>query len=67
MFKLFADLIGFHLDAQERLTRMESALLNERQHAELRDQFIGVLGHDLRNPARENGWNRRSSGPALVP
>lgn len=50
MFKLFADLIGFHLDAQERLTRTESALLNERQHAELRDQFIGVLGHDLRNP-----------------
>ena len=50
MFKLFADLIGFHLDAQERLTRTESALLNERQHTELREQFIGVLGHDLRNP-----------------
>lgn len=50
MFKLFADLIGFHLDAQERLTRTESALINERQHTELREQFIGVLGHDLRNP-----------------
>ncbi len=50
MFKLFADLIGFHLDAQERLTRTESALFDERQHTELREQFIGVLGHDLRNP-----------------
>ena len=50
MFKLFADLIGFHLDAQERLATSEAALLNERQAAELREQFIAVLGHDLRNP-----------------
>jgi hypothetical protein len=50
MFTLFADLIGFHLDAQERLARSEAALLDERQAAELRDQFIAVLGHDLRNP-----------------
>jgi signal transduction histidine kinase len=50
MFKLFADLIGLHLDAQERLTLSETALLNERQTAELREQFIAVLGHDLRNP-----------------
>jgi signal transduction histidine kinase len=50
MFKLFAALIGFHLDAQERLTMGETALQNERQNADLRDQFIAVLGHDLRNP-----------------
>ena len=50
MFKLFAELIGFHLDAQERLASSEAALLNERQAAELREQFIAVLGHDLRNP-----------------
>lgn len=50
MFKLFADLIGFHLDAQERLALSEKALLDERQGAELREQFIAVLGHDLRNP-----------------
>jgi signal transduction histidine kinase len=50
MFKLFADLIGFHLDAQDRLARSEAALLNEREAAELREQFIAVLGHDLRNP-----------------
>jgi signal transduction histidine kinase len=50
MFKLFADLIGFHLDAQERLRLSETALLDERQTSQLREQFIGVLGHDLRNP-----------------
>lgn len=50
MFKLFADLIGFHLDAQERLQTSEAALLDERQTGELREQFIAVLGHDLRNP-----------------
>jgi signal transduction histidine kinase len=50
MFKLFAELIAFHLDAQERLRLSETALLDERQTAQLREQFIAVLGHDLRNP-----------------
>ncbi len=50
VFKLFADLIGFHLDAQDRLTASETALLDARQTAELREQFIAILGHDLRNP-----------------
>ncbi|MDQ3805439.1 MAG: GAF domain-containing sensor histidine kinase [Acidobacteriota bacterium] len=50
MFKLFADLIAFHLEAQERLKLSETALLDERQTAQLREQFIAVLGHDLRNP-----------------
>jgi signal transduction histidine kinase len=50
MFRLFAELITFHLDAHERLRRSERALLGERESSELRDQFIAVLGHDLRNP-----------------
>lgn len=50
MFALFAQLIGFHLDAQDRLERSEAALLDERRTAELREQFIAILGHDLRNP-----------------
>jgi signal transduction histidine kinase len=50
MFRLFADLIGFHLDIQERLTISETTLLDERKGTELREQFIAVLGHDLRNP-----------------
>jgi signal transduction histidine kinase len=50
MFRLFADLIAFHIDAQERLTATQTALRAERQIAEVREQFIAVLGHDLRNP-----------------
>jgi signal transduction histidine kinase len=50
MFRMFADLIAFHLDAQERLATSEAALAVQRKTAELRDQFIAVLGHDLRNP-----------------
>ncbi|XUM20870.1 sensor histidine kinase [Bradyrhizobium oligotrophicum S58] len=36
--------------AEERLKITEADLLDERRTAELREQFIGVLGHDLRNP-----------------
>jgi signal transduction histidine kinase len=50
MFRLFADLIAFHLDAQDRLALSELKLLEERKTAELRDQFIAILGHDLGNP-----------------
>ena len=49
-FKLFAELIATHLDAFERLAATEASLLSERQASELREQFIAVLGHDLRNP-----------------
>jgi len=50
MFKLFAELISFNVDAQERLAFSEAALFSERASSELREQFIAVLGHDLRNP-----------------
>ena len=50
MFTLFADLIAMHLNAHERVAASEAALLDERATAQLREQFIAVLGHDLRNP-----------------
>lgn len=50
MFKLFAELIAAHLDAADRVELTESKLAAERKNAELREQFIAVLGHDLRNP-----------------
>jgi signal transduction histidine kinase len=49
-FKLFAELIATHLDALDRLDASEARLLDERKASELREQFIAVLGHDLRNP-----------------
>lgn len=50
MFTLFAELIATHLGAIEKLAASETALSDERQISELREQFIAVLGHDLRNP-----------------
>jgi signal transduction histidine kinase len=50
MFKLFAELIATHLEAIDRLSASEATLLSERETSELREQFIAVLGHDLRNP-----------------
>jgi signal transduction histidine kinase len=50
MFRMFADLIAFHLDADKRADASEADLLDERKTSELREQFIAVLGHDLRNP-----------------
>jgi signal transduction histidine kinase len=56
-FTLFSDLIAAQLELQGRFEKSQAALkasqadlLDERKTAELREQFIGVLGHDLRNP-----------------
>lgn len=50
MFELFADLIARHLDVERRLKVSEAALMGAQEASDLRDQFIAVLGHDLRNP-----------------
>jgi signal transduction histidine kinase len=50
MFKAFADLIASHLDAQDYSDARDKELTDQRHNAELREQFIAVLGHDLRNP-----------------
>ncbi len=49
-FTLFADLIGFQLEADRQLESSRADLIAERDTAKLREQFIAVLGHDLRNP-----------------
>jgi signal transduction histidine kinase len=43
MFEMFAEVIGFQLSAVRNL-------LDEQNASALREQFIAVLGHDLRNP-----------------
>lgn len=50
MFQNFAELIGRQLALEQRQEETEEALRDSRQAIELRDQFIAVLGHDLRNP-----------------
>ncbi len=49
-FRLFADLLGFHLHSQDQLEEAEDALAHAERTGNVRDQFIAVLGHDLRNP-----------------
>ncbi len=49
-FQLFAQLIALELDRQEELEAGRAALATERDTARLREEFIAVVGHDLRNP-----------------
>ncbi|AOR80704.1 GAF domain-containing sensor histidine kinase [Novosphingobium resinovorum] len=49
-FENFAQLIGLQLDLQDDLVRKEDQLLEAGQTAEIRERFIAILGHDLRNP-----------------
>jgi signal transduction histidine kinase len=47
---LFAELIAAQIEMEERLNTSQAALVDARESGALRDQFIAVLGHDLRNP-----------------
>jgi signal transduction histidine kinase len=56
-FQLLSELIAVQLELNQRLEQSQANLrisqadlLDERRTSELREQFIGVLGHDLRNP-----------------
>lgn len=60
MFQLFAELIGAQLEAQDRAQASAAALARERAARDLREQFIAVLGHDLRNPLAAIGAGVRT-------
>jgi signal transduction histidine kinase len=47
---LFAQLISLQMEADTQLEDTRGLLADERETAELREQFIAVLGHDLRTP-----------------
>jgi len=47
---LFAQLISLQMDADAQLEDTRGVLADERETAELREQLIAVLGHDLRTP-----------------
>lgn len=50
LFELYTQLISFHLDAIEEMSELSAKLQQEKHVGELRETFIAVLGHDLRNP-----------------
>jgi signal transduction histidine kinase len=47
---LFAQLIAMSLDAQRSLNTAQAALATATEQGVLREQFVAVLGHDLRTP-----------------
>lgn len=49
-FQLFAKLVAAGLDRLDELDDGRAALVIERDTARLREEFIAVVGHDLRNP-----------------
>jgi signal transduction histidine kinase len=48
--ELFCELISLQLDREATHAAREVALRSEQETAALREQFIAVLGHDLRTP-----------------
>lgn len=50
MMESFARLLALQLEAEKDMQQVQADLLAEREVSELREQFIAVLGHDLRNP-----------------
>ncbi len=50
MIGLFAEILSSLIDADVQLRDAENALQAERETVDLREQFIAVLGHDIRNP-----------------
>jgi signal transduction histidine kinase len=71
MFEVFAELIALQLEGESRQQEVEASLIDERATSELREQFIAVLGHDLRNPlaavsATADLLTLRKDDPALV-
>jgi signal transduction histidine kinase len=71
MFNRFAELIAQNLENDAARNSAVSALLDERAASELREQFIAILGHDLRNPLAAVAMTgevllRRLTDPELV-
>lgn len=46
----FARMLALQIEAEENQQRTEATLKQERETSQMREQFIAVLGHDLRNP-----------------
>jgi signal transduction histidine kinase len=71
MLQRFAQIIAQELGIEQSNKREHVALLDERAAGELREQFIAILGHDLRNPLQAMAsigelLERRLVDPALV-
>ena len=50
MLEMFASIIGQSLETEEQLEEKSRQVENERELSRLQEEFVAVLGHDLRNP-----------------
>lgn len=50
LIKSFSELITRQIVSEDRLSLAESTLSDEQDGAKLREQYIAILGHDLRTP-----------------
>ena len=50
VFRHLGDLVGFQLEQQEALSERDSQLLGAQEASLLREQLMGIVSHDLRNP-----------------
>jgi signal transduction histidine kinase len=70
-FKCLSSLIASQISQLELRDQEKTAFLDERSVGQLREQFIAILGHDLRNPlhaivASSDHLERRLEEPALA-
>jgi signal transduction histidine kinase len=71
VFSGFAEMIGTQLEIELNREKDQNAWRDERAAGELRDQFLAILGHDLRNPlqavsATATLLERRLADSALI-
>ncbi|WP_225410678.1 GAF domain-containing sensor histidine kinase [Stigmatella hybrida] len=50
VFRHLADLVGYQLEQEEQLDARAAQLLGAQETAQLREQLIGIVSHDLRSP-----------------
>jgi len=68
---LFAELISRQLAAESAMRTTHTALSDEKETSKLREQFIAMLGHDIRTPLStiSNGTEilKQQAPPAIAP
>lgn len=50
VFRHLGDLVGYQLEQEDELGRRDAQLFSAHEAAQLREQLIGIVSHDLRNP-----------------
>lgn len=59
MLEMFATVISTSLETEEQLAAHELLVEKERELAQIQEEFVAVLGHDLRNPVAAFGAGLR--------